>query len=286
MKPSLLVLPLILTATLGCGGGGFGKQHQPRRSVGNQRNIVRERWRCRDRAHRNEPVSVRSGRERIRCQPLVIQRGWRNYSLGGFCGETNTDALSLTITGSSVTFALSETLGSEVLGAFNLTGTLSADGNAVTGTFTPTNAATSDCPVTGTFTAKRTKPLAGTFSGMLALIKQSSVQNYTITVTLSESATSQLSTTGSANAVPFTWTGTVAANGFSATGSLDGFPVNVEAVYIPGTALSQLVVFDLQHKRDCGHTDRPGVWIGMPATRNIKTVHPMPFGLRRESSPA
>jgi len=180
------------------------------------------------------------------------------YSLGGLCGQTNSDTLSVTITGNSITVVLNEILGSEILGAFNFTGTLSADGNAVSGTFAPTNAGTSDCPVTGTFAATRTKPLAGTFFGMLSIINQSSVQNYTTTVALSESATSQLSATGSANAVPFTWTGTVATRGFTATGSLDGFPVNVEAVYIPGTASSELVVFDVTTGGTAGTLTGPG----------------------------
>lgn len=156
-----------------------------------------------------------------------------SMQIGGFCFGTGVSNLSVTLgSGSSVSFVINE--GGNI---FNGSGTLSADNNSISGTYS--SPAGSSCPDVGTFVASRTQPLTGTYSGSTNIYNAG-----TMTATLSEDSNYNLTITGTANSGSYQLTGTVVGNAFIISGGNVG-----------GNTLSNLLGYKLTNTQ----TNKPEI---------------------------
>lgn len=155
---------------------------------------------------------------------VIYQTGSNSLSwaLGAACGagQTDTSTLNGTIskgTQLSITFSESGPAGNNTTSA---TGTISSDGNTMTGTYT-TPAGCGIPADAGTFSASRVN-LAGTYNFVESLDTASQG-----TLTVTEGSNSSLNVSGNIQGYSGSLTGTYTGNMFSASGLLQG-PINVD----------------------------------------------------------
>lgn len=124
---------------------------------------------------------------------------------------------------------------------FNVTATLSGDGQSLMGTYT--SATGSTCADSGTITGAVVPKLSGTYVGQLTLPDST---NDSVTATFSEDSTSTLTlnlvATGPDN-TNFTMTGPVTGNAFLVQGTFQGNPVSYEGYYELNQALLPEIYF-------------------------------------------
>jgi hypothetical protein len=150
----------------------------------------------------------------------------------GFGPDTSGNNLAGSISGVGGTFNFTYT---ENGYDFTVTGTLSADGKSMTGTYA--SASGSGCPDSGTINGLQVSKLAGTYTGKLCEPLDSACAagaKDVATVTLSQSGTTltvNMVLTGVDN-TSFSLTGPVAANYFSAQGTFNGQTVVYDGYYL------------------------------------------------------
>jgi len=151
---------------------------------------------------------------------------------GGYCpaARGSADTLSGAIT--ALDNAVSNFTFTENGNSFNVTATLSGDGQSMLGTYQSVSG--SACPDSGTFTGAVVAKVAGTYAGNLTLPSCNSNGCDTATATLSESssgtATLSLVLTGT-NQGSLTLTGPVTGNAFAVQGTFQGQTVVLDGYY-------------------------------------------------------
>jgi hypothetical protein len=150
----------------------------------------------------------------------------------GYCPAAGTSAN--TLSGAITTFGspLSNFTFTENGNVFNVTATLSGDGQSMQGTYASTSP--SNCPDSGTFTGTVVSKLSGTYTGNLTLPSCSVAGCDSASATLSENssgvATLSLVLTGTDNDT-LTLTGPITGNAFSVQGSFQRQTVVLDGYY-------------------------------------------------------
>lgn len=140
---------------------------------------------------------------------------------GGYCAAGDTSANNLSGAITALGSPVSDFTYTENGNVFNVTATLSADGQSMQGSYE--SATPSNCLQSGTFTGMIVPKLSGTYAGTLTLPSCSATGCDSATATLSENssanATLSLILSGTDNST-LTLTGPVTGNAFSVQGTL------------------------------------------------------------------
>jgi hypothetical protein len=234
-------LALLTICMMGCGGGGGSVSQQPSQPSTPTPVNIQGQWQVVAHSQINPQSYIALGTNLIQTQSSVnatssdvvsvvlydpSNMGWQ---FGAACGggQLGTYSLSGTVAqGTQLSFVLTE---SGVDGNNTITGmgTISSDGNAMTGTYT----APAGCGVpadSGTFSASRVN-LSGTYNFAESF---GGVSEGTVTVTESTSGNT-LSVTGTVQAYPVSLTGTYSGNMFSLSGIFAGSSVSYIGALVP-----------------------------------------------------
>jgi hypothetical protein len=179
----------------------------------------------------------------------------------GFCAPTGNAANSVSGTISGLGGSISSFKLTENGNVFNVSATLSGDGQSMQGTYT--SALPTGCQDSGTFVGTTVPKISGNYAGNLTLPTCAAAGCDSATATMSESgstATLSLTLTGTDNGL-LTLTGPVTGNAFTAQGTLQG-----QAVFLVGFYELSLNPKDSQY-------DLPTLYLADPSSST------MPIGL-------
>jgi hypothetical protein len=270
----LSLIPLLMSSLImiGCGGGGSSSNQAPGiPSIQGKYETVAQSTTYPGKALLIEATVMEDGSGNIQSSGshiLLGGAGWPfnpdsgNIWLGGNCqGYENGASLSGTVNANnSVTLTLNENGN-----LFNTTGTIS--NNQITGTYQSPNGST--CSDNGAFAStKLLVRLSGSFSTQSNGGFFHSFSG--VTASLSEDSAHNMTVIGMADGTPYTLTGVVAGNAFSANGDMAGQSVHYLGLFQPTPVSTgktgQLYFYDSTSPCEPGHCGGVPVgtynWVG------------------------